>query len=66
MSCKGNCWDNSIMERFWQRQYANHDEALRDISQYIVSFYNCARWHSTLDYLSPAAFEAKLAKKETI
>jgi putative transposase len=49
MSRKGNCWDNSVMERFflnlkmervWQRRYANHDEARRDINQYIVGFYN--------------------------
>lgn len=54
------------MERVWQRQYANHDEARRDISQYIVRFYNCVRLHSTLGYLLPAAFEAKSAEKETI
>jgi putative transposase len=48
MSRKGNCWDNSPMERFflnrkmervWQRRYANHAEARRDITQYIVGFY---------------------------
>lgn len=61
MSRKGNCWDNSVMERFflnlkmervWQRQYANHDEARCDINQYIVGFYNAVRLHSTLGYLS--------------
>jgi putative transposase len=75
MSRKGNCWDNSVMERFflnlkmervWQRLYANHDEARRDISQYIVSFYNAVRLHSTLGYLSPAAYEAKPTVKEPI
>lgn len=72
MSRKGNCWDNSVMERFflnlkmerlWQRQYANHDEARSDINQYIVGFYNCVRLHSTLGYLSPSAYEAKMAVK---
>jgi putative transposase len=68
MSRKGNCWDNAVMERFflnlkmervWQRQYANHGEARRDITQYIAGFYNSVRLHSTLGYMSPAAFEAK-------
>ncbi|WP_199731329.1 IS3 family transposase [Paraburkholderia sp. RAU2J] len=75
MSRKGNCWDNSVMERFflnlkmervWQRQYANHDEARRDINQYIVGFYNAVRLHSTLGYLSPVAYEAKPTVKEPI
>ncbi len=50
---------NLKMERVWQRQYANHDEARRDITHYIVGFYNPVRLHSTLGYLSPAAYEAK-------
>ena len=57
---------NLKMERVWQRLYANHDEARRDISQYIVSFYNAVRLHSTLGYLSPAAYEAKPTVKEPI
>jgi putative transposase len=70
MSRTGNCWDNAVMERFflnlkmervWQRDYANHGEAQRDIVDYIVSFYNCARLHSKLDYLPPAAHERKMA-----
>jgi transposase InsO family protein len=75
MSRKGNCWDNAVMERFflnlkmeriWQRDYANHGEAQRDITDYIVSFYNGVRLHSTLGYLSPAAYEAKSTAKEPI
>ncbi|RDK06399.1 IS3 family transposase [Cupriavidus lacunae] len=75
MRRKGNCWDNSVMERFflnlrmermWQRQYANHDEARRDITQYIVGFYNPVRLHSTLGHLSPQAYEAKLTAKQPI
>lgn len=70
MSRKGNCWDNAVMERFflnlkmervWQRHYANHDEAKRDITDYIVCFYNSTRLHSTLGYLSPTAYERKMA-----
>lgn len=59
MSRKGNCWDNAVMERFflnlkmervWQRDYANHVEAVRDITDYIVGFYNNVRLHSKLGY----------------
>ena len=71
MSRKGNCWDNAVMERFflslkmervWHRDYANHSEAIRDITQYIVGFYNGVRLHSTLGYLSPVQFERQMAK----
>lgn len=59
MSRKGNCWDFAVMERFflnlkmervWQRDYANHTEAIRDITYYIVGFYNSERLHSTLTH----------------
>ncbi|GEM_PF-2915237 len=50
MSRKGSCWDNALMERFflnlkiervWQRQYANHQEAILDVTDFMVGFYNC-------------------------
>ena len=75
MSRKGNCWDNAVMERFflnlkmervWQRDYANHPEAIRDVADYIVGFYNNVRLHSTLGYLPPNAFELKSAAKQPI
>jgi len=72
MSRKGNCWDNAAMERFflslkmervWQRDYANQAEAVIDVADYIVSFYNSVRLHSKRGYLSPAAYEqGKLIK----
>ncbi|WP_449124805.1 integrase core domain-containing protein, partial [Pseudomonas viridiflava] len=55
MSRKGNCWDNAVMERFflnlkmertWRKDYANQGEAIKDISDYIVRFYNESRLHS--------------------
>ena len=70
MSRKGDCWDNAVMERFflnlkmervWQRDYANHGEAQRDITDYIASFYNSSRLHSKLGYLSPVVYERKMA-----
>lgn len=75
MSGKGNCWDNAVMERFfrslkqecvWQHHYANHSEAKQSITQYIVGFYNTTRLHSTLGYLSPNAYELKMAATQPI
>lgn len=75
MSRKGNCWDNAVMERFflnlkmervWQTEYANHGEAIRDITDYIVVFYNSTRLHSTLGYLPPNAYELTSAAKQPI
>ena len=37
---------NLKMERVWQRDYANHAEAMTDIADYIVGFYNSMRLHS--------------------
>lgn len=70
MSRKGNCWDNAVMERFflnlkmervWQRDYANHQEAINDVTDYIVGFYNSQRLHSTLGYRPPNAYEREMA-----
>lgn len=75
MSGKGNCWDNAVIERFflnlkmervWQRDYANHAEAIQDVADYIVRFYNNVRLHSTLGYLPPNAYELKPAAKSPI
>lgn len=53
-------------ERVWQRRYANHGEARRDIADYIVGFYNAARLHSTLGYLPPNAYERQTAAEPPI
>ena len=75
MSRKGNCWDNAVMERFflslktqrvWQRDYANHAEAMTDIADYIVGFYNSVRLHSKLGNLPPNAFEQQSATTQPI
>lgn len=72
MSRKGNCWDNAVMERFflnlkmervWQRDYANQLEAIKDVTAYIVEFYNCVRLHSTLGNLPPITYEMEMATK---
>lgn len=75
MSGCGNCYDNAVIERFflnlkmervWQTRYANHQEANKDISHYIVSFYNHCRLHSTLGYLSPNQFEMKKTERKAL
>ena len=75
MSRKGNCWDNAVMERFflslkmervWQKDYANQSEAMTDLADYIVGFYNCRRLHSKPGNLSPNAFECKSATQQAI
>ena len=48
---------NLKMERVWHKDYANHAEAITDIADYIVNFYNAVRLHSTLGNLSLIAFE---------
>ena len=44
---KGNCRDNSVAERVWQRDYANHAGAVSDIADAIVNFYKSAPTAST-------------------
>lgn len=75
MSRKGNCWDNAVMERFflnlkmervWQRDYANHQEAINDVTDYIVGFYNSQRLHSTLGYRPPNVYEREMTAKQSI
>ncbi len=41
------------MGRVWQKDYANHSEAMVDVDDYIVGFYNCTRLHSTLGIFHP-------------
>jgi putative transposase len=69
MSRKGNCYDNAFIESFWSSlkyelvyhcRFATLPEARTAIFDYIETFYNRIRLHSSLAYLSPAAFESKL------
>lgn len=66
MSRKGNCWDNAPMESFYRtlkveliywRDYQTRHDAQRSIVQFIDTFYNRRRRHSTLGYLSPVDYE---------
>lgn len=69
MSRKGNCYDNAFIESFWSslkyevvyhRRFATKAEARSAIFDYIETFYNRTRLHSSIGYQSPVAFESAL------
>ena len=69
MSRRANCRDNAVAESFFatlelelilNARWATRDEARRAIFRYIETRYNRERRHSTLDYVSPAAYEERL------
>jgi transposase InsO family protein len=69
MSRKGNCWDNAVAESFFKTikqewidrfRYATIEEVRKSVFEYIETFYNTHRRHSTLGYLSPAEYEQNL------
>jgi putative transposase len=69
MSRKGNCYDNAFIESFWSslkyelvyhHRFSTRAEARTAIFDYIETFYNRTRLHSSLDYLSPINFESEL------
>ena len=69
MSRKGNCWDNAVMESFFStlKLELDLDKMIGDraftrttVFSWIEGWYNRVRKHSSLGYLSPVEFEAKL------
>jgi transposase InsO family protein len=67
MSRKGNCYDNAYIESFWSslkyelvyhHRFATRAEARTAVFDYIETFYNRTRLHSSLDYRSPIDFES--------
>jgi len=67
MSRKGDCWDNAVVESFFasikvelkpERVWKTRAEARTAIFEYIETWYNPRRRHSTNAYLSPIQFEA--------
>jgi putative transposase len=66
MSGVGQCWDNAPMESFFaslKKELVHHEdyqtraEARASIFEYIETFYNPKRRHSSLGYVSPAEYE---------
>ncbi|MBT1064533.1 IS3 family transposase [Bowmanella sp. Y26] len=71
MSRRGNCWDNSPMERVFRSLksewmptigYGSINEAKRDVGYYLMNYYNWERPHQFNNGLPPAKAE-ELAKK---
>lgn len=69
MSGTGNCYDNAVAESFCatlecelqqRHDWTTREEARRAIFRYLETWYNPKRRHSTLGYVSPAAYEAQL------
>jgi len=70
MSRRGDCYDNAPVESFFAslkkelvagEVFYSREQARREIVDYIERFYNSWRRHSALGYISPAAFEEKVA-----
>src|SRR6266550_1099 len=64
MSRRGDCYDNAVMEAFFSSvksettdRFASCGDAKMELFDYIEVFYNQRRRHSTLGYVSPAAYE---------
>ena len=67
MSRKGNCWDNAHCESFfhslktelvYRTNFKTREEAKQAIFEWIETWYNRQRLHSSLGYMSPTAYES--------
>lgn len=68
MSRTGDCYDNAVMEAFFSTvkteladRFESCGEAKMQLFDYLEVFYNQRRRHSTIGYVSPAAFERAAA-----
>lgn len=66
MSRKGNCWDNAVAESFFKtlkselvyhEDYKTIEEAKTAVFEYIETWYNSRRLHSSLNYKTPKEVE---------
>ena len=66
MSGIGQCWDNAPMESFFaalkkelvhHEDYETREEAKTSLFEYVEVFYNNKRLHSSLEYMTPVAYE---------
>lgn len=75
MSRKGDCWDNAVAESFfktiktewiYQYKYATRKQAELSVFEYIETWYNTQRRHSSLNYLSPVEFGKLMNKQKMV
>jgi transposase InsO family protein len=68
MSRRGDCWDNAVAESFfgtlktellYELPLQTRSATRSAVADYIETFYNVRRRHSSLDYQSPLEFELK-------
>ncbi len=71
MSRRGNCWDNAVAESFfatlkteliYSHRWATRAQLRAALFEYLETFYNRRRLHSSLDYRTPAEVEAEYRK----
>ncbi len=69
MSRRGNCWDNAVSEstfgsiktELFDRMPVDIHDVQHQLFEYIESFYNRHRLHSTLDYATPDEMQQLMA-----
>jgi putative transposase len=66
MSRRGNCWDNAVAESFFatlknelvhRRTWRGRLDLQSAVFEYVETFYNCRRLHSSLGYITPTEAE---------
>src|SRR5690625_1562966 len=69
MSRRGNCWDNAPMERVFRslktewvpkNGYVSVHHAIKEVSYYLITYYNTQRPHHYNQGLTPVHTEKKL------
>jgi transposase InsO family protein len=69
------CWDNAVAESWFatlklelihRQSWATRAQARRAVFEFVEVFYNRRRLHSSLGYLSPAAFEVTRASRNSM
>lgn len=70
MGSTGDCYDNAVMESFFHtmktewvffEKYQTRSQAKTSLFDYVETFYNRERRHSTINYLSPWNYEQKFS-----
>ena len=70
MGSVGDCYDNAVAESFFHtmktewvffEKYQTRSQAKTSLFDYVETFYNRERRHSTINYLSPLNYEKKIS-----